>query len=186
MARMQIIVDRDLERLAKGLNVSSSKVRTSVSRALNRAASQARTGVDKGVRERIGVKKRDVFKNVTVRRASTRRLESIVKIRGRAIPLGAFKARQTKRGATAKINKTGGRTLYRGTFTATMRSGHLGVYKRIGKTRLPLKELYGPSIPTVVEQEPDLAVKVEHDAAVNLERALTAQMELMLKKTGRA
>jgi hypothetical protein len=37
----------------------------------------------------------------------------------------------------------GKRTLVKGAFVATMKSGHVGIFRREGKARLPIKELRG-------------------------------------------
>jgi len=48
------------------------------------------------------------------------------------------------RGVTARL---GGRTKrYSNAFLATMASGHQGVFQRKTTARLPIKELFGPSI----------------------------------------
>lgn len=57
----------------------------------------------------------------------------------------AFAPRQTKKGVTAKA--WGKRKLYRHAFMAQMKSGHMGIYRREGRERLPIKEMYGPSVP---------------------------------------
>ena len=41
-----------------------------------------------------------------------------------------------------KWYKKGGLDIFEGAFVATMKSGHKGVFKRKGKERLPIKELY--------------------------------------------
>ena len=61
-------------------------------------------------------------------------------------PLADFGARQTKRGVTVVIRKGGSRTLIPGAFLATMKSGHVGVFTRVGKARLPIQERFGPKI----------------------------------------
>jgi hypothetical protein len=63
----------------------------------------------------------------------------------RLIPLIEFKARETGQGVRAA--KPWGRVqVFRSTFIATMRSGHRGVYRRVGRPRLPIEEMMGSSI----------------------------------------
>lgn len=49
--------------------------------------------------------------------------------------------RQTRQGVSVQI-KTSGRSVIRGAFVATMRSGHKGVFLREGKARLPITEVF--------------------------------------------
>lgn len=57
---------------------------------------------------------------------------------GKEVPLGKYPARQVKRGVSVQVNK-GQRRLIEGAFLAKMASGHVGVFKREGRWRLPIK-----------------------------------------------
>ena len=66
------------------------------------------------------------------------------------IPLKNFKARQTKAGVSYRISKRTGRKTVTGAFMGPkpgVTSPRLGnhVFKRVGKARLPIRKLYGPS-----------------------------------------
>lgn len=65
-------------------------------------------------------------------------------------------------GATqnAKGVRVRGRGSYRSAFIAQMGSGHRGVMKRVGKSRLPIRELFGPNPAHDVTNNPDEFVKV--------------------------
>jgi len=60
-----------------------------------------------------------------------------------------FAARQTKAGVSAEINR-GKRVLIRSAFIATMKSGHTGVFYRLGKARLPIDEAYTSRVSDVL------------------------------------
>lgn len=63
----------------------------------------------------------------------------------RLIPLIEFGARQTSQGVRAA--KPWGRSqVFKSTFIATMPGGHRGVFRRVGKRRLPIVEMMGSSI----------------------------------------
>jgi hypothetical protein len=64
-------------------------------------------------------------------------------------PLADFGARQTSKGVSVMIYKGGGRQVIPGSFLATMKSGHVGVFTRMGKKRLPIQERYGPPISSI-------------------------------------
>lgn len=68
-------------------------------------------------------------------------LEWRMDVSGVAIPVVDYPHAQTRKGVTVAINK-GRRVLIRSAFEAKMRSGHVGVFVRTGKGRLPIRELY--------------------------------------------
>jgi len=59
-----------------------------------------------------------------------------VNVSGEPVPLVAYPYRQTKQGVSVEINRCK-RTL------AAMKSDHVGIFEREGKTRLSIKELRG-------------------------------------------
>ncbi|MDO3434345.1 hypothetical protein QWJ46_16820 [Rhizobium sp. CBN3] len=65
-------------------------------------------------------------------------------------------------GATqnAKGVKVRARGSYRSAFIAEMESGHRGVMKRVGKKRLPIRELFGPNPAHDVTNNPEEFLKV--------------------------
>jgi hypothetical protein len=82
-------------------------------------------------------------------------LEWALKVSGQPVPLIAYphsqvNGRTGKRGmgprsqggVSVEVN-TGKRTLVRGAFIATMKSGHVGIFRRRGAARLPIQELLG-------------------------------------------
>lgn len=134
-------------------------------RALNKTAMQARTQAVREVRA-VGynIKASTVRKAITLYRARGDNPVAMLKARGLPIPLIEYGAKQTKSGVSVRV-KSGRKTL-RHAFMATMKSGHTGVFERVGKghkrvtkkgrsymSGLPIKELYGPSIPDSLSNE---------------------------------
>lgn len=88
-----------------------------------------------------------------MRRATPNALVSSLVVTGRPIPLRDYKARQTKRGVTAQVSPGKRRLIsHRGNraFIVQKLSGH--VFAREGKARLPIKKLFGPSLPSTFVQ----------------------------------
>lgn len=86
--------------------------------------------------------------NTRVRRRKARQetfatISGAVWISGRVIPLRRFDARQTKAGVTFRPYVTGGRKLIPGAFGPNIPAIGRGVFKRRGKSRLPIKRLPG-------------------------------------------
>lgn len=123
-----------------------------VRRALTRAGSSARVVMVREIAKDLGIKQGDVQPAVAQPQIVVQQdfVSARIVATGARIGLYKFRARQTKTGVTARL--PGGAGMYPGAFIATMASGHVGVFKRRGQTRLPIVELFGPSVPKVFEK----------------------------------
>ena len=59
--------------------------------------------------------------------------------------MAEYPYRQGRRGVSVTINK-GKRVLVKGAFASIMRSGHEGIFRRKGKARLPIHELFSSRV----------------------------------------
>lgn len=153
----------DLEGLAdlrKEFRDKPHILRGAIRRAVNRTGVTARQRIATAVRRDLGNKiKLGELKqrNITLRRAVGNQLGATITTKGGRIPLRRFAARATKKGVTYDLGQ--GRRTAVGAFMATTtrtwrgdtHSGHDGVYARVGKARLPIRELVGPSAPHVMQ-----------------------------------
>lgn len=139
--------------------LSPDKVNAASARALNRAATSALAAIDGSVAKDLKLTVGDVRSQIEIIPATPERLIVRVAPARKQIPLVKFGARgpQPSRGRGKVTADTGqGRKTYEGAFIATMKSGHRGVFRRVGggmrKSRgawsmnLPIVELKGPSI----------------------------------------
>lgn len=123
-------------------------------RALNKVADQAKVQASREIRDAGYQLKVSVIKTaITLKRANRNTLQAEVIASAPMMPLYAYAARRTKKGITVAV-RSGQRKLIQNphAFIATLRSGHTGIFERVvvgGKRapRLPIRELYGPSIP---------------------------------------
>lgn len=145
---MTIAIAADWDRSALA-GLESGKLKGAAKRALRKAGATALRDMRAEASKRIRARKR--IKSSYIRRAlSLRRpkggdiasMEWAVDMSGEAVPLVAYPHRQTQKGVSVEVNR-GKRTLVKGSFKATMKSGHQGVYRRRGKGRLPIDELRG-------------------------------------------
>ena len=130
--------------------------------------------------------------------------------RGGRIPLSRFGAKQKARGVSYKITKGGGRKTAEGAFLATMPTGHTGVFQRFEargapnasfggrrwkpgrrralpptlprELRLPIVELFGPSIPHVASQHPGVQQVIEQEAGQEFITELSSQVDRVLQR----
>ncbi|RWQ35830.1 MAG: hypothetical protein EOS20_17300 [Mesorhizobium sp.] len=152
MAELEIRADwKTAEVKALMRKLQPPRLNQALNIAVNTTAKQVRTFAARIVAKAGGLKRGDVDPSIRIypySRPST--LTATVRGSGRPIALVKFAARQTKPGVTA--NAWGTRKLYKGTFIATMRSGHTGVFVRETKKRVPVKELWGAGVTQVMTQ----------------------------------
>lgn len=153
-----------------------------MSRAINRTASSARTQTARKISEIVRLKVSTIRKRVSLEKASYTRWIATLGISGYRIPLINFGAKQTRTGVSYTIDKKSGRKKLAHAFVATMSSGHKGVFKRKGEDRLPIVELYGPSLGVIFEGASGLAAEITHDAYRELGKNIDQQVALILKR----
>ncbi|MFM0213742.1 phage tail protein [Paraburkholderia sediminicola] len=157
----------DIKTNGKQIEASFANVlaehRKAVVRALNKTVEQARTAASVEVRAAgYNLKASAIRKSFSIKRATNSNLVATLKATGQPIALINYGARASKRGGVTVNVKTGS-TVLRHAFIATMPNGHRGVFQRVGnghkkvvrngktvRTGLPIKELFGPSIPTAL------------------------------------
>lgn len=129
--------------------LETGPMKGALKRALRKAGATAlrdmRSEASKRIRARKRIKVSYIRKALTLRRAKggdIAGMEWAVDVSGQPVPLVAYPHRQTRKGVSVEVNR-GKRTLLAGSFVATMKSGHKGVFRRQGKARLPIDELRG-------------------------------------------
>jgi hypothetical protein len=168
--------DIKLEGVNKALAMfDPNNVREAVYRAINEAAAQSMTEAKREITSEYNIKYSRLSQYLRLTgRATKGKPEAEITGRGRGLALSYFDAKQEgqsvrtlgigKEKFKSVIRKTGRR--YGGkvtvlvrkiggrkevvtdprSFIAQTKSGHIAVFQRIGKARLPLKELFGPGV----------------------------------------
>jgi hypothetical protein len=142
--------------------LETGKLKGAVRRALRKAGATALRDMRSEASKRIKARKRIASKYIS-RALSLRAAKGgdiagmswALNVSGQPVPLIAYPhsavaGRTGKRGmgprsqggVAVEVN-TGKRTIVRGAFLATMRSGHEGIFRRRGSARLPIHELLG-------------------------------------------
>lgn len=109
-------------------------------RALNKTARMVEVRANRNIRERYKLKRAAVDAAISIRAASISNLTAVITARGKRFPLYEFSLKQTRTGVPVVIVK-GQRKVIKSAFYATMKSGHVSVFKRVNVSRLPIKEL---------------------------------------------
>ncbi|MEO0410401.1 MAG: phage tail protein [Pseudomonadota bacterium] len=116
------------------------------SRSINEALKKVETHTVRALASSTGARQKTIRATLKRGKASQARLIASLSSRAeRPLSLMEFGARQTKKGVSSKA--WGKRKLYRHAFIASMPNGKVGVFTRKRTQRLPIKTLYGPSIP---------------------------------------
>ena len=153
-----------IEDVEKRLGNMKKNAPTVVSRAINRAIQNVKKNMGKETSERYFITSGEVKKTVNVTKATKSRLQAAAISQGAGIALSKFKVNPKTpvryRGASrspkvyrAGVKKAGGVKPLDGnpkSFVAVMKSGHVGVFSRTSAKSLPIKQLYGPSVPQMV------------------------------------
>jgi hypothetical protein len=129
--------------------LETGPLKAAARRALRKAGATAlrdmRSEAVKRIRTRKRIKSRYISRALSLRRprgGDIGDMQWAVDVSGEAVPLVAYPHRQTRKGVSVEVNR-GKRTLLKGAFVASTRSGHEGVFRRRGKARLPIEELRG-------------------------------------------
>lgn len=145
----------DFAHLARGIARLPEEIKVkAASRALRRITQMARTRIVKRSAERVDLTQARVRALTTVHMNAGGNSADVV-MRSNWIALFKLGATQTAKGVRVR-----GRGSYRSAFIAAMGGGHEGVFKRQGKVRLPIHELFGPNPAHDVTNNPDVFLQV--------------------------
>lgn len=130
--------------------LETGPMKAAVKRALRKAGATAlrdmRGEAVRRIRARKRIGSRYITRALTLQRprgsGDINSMAWSLKVSGQPVPLIAYPHRQTKKGVSVEVNR-GKRTIVAHSFMATMKSGHLGIFIRKGKARLPIRELRG-------------------------------------------
>jgi len=143
---MQLSIKTNFPEVARALNNLHKDIAgKAMASALNKTTTQAKTAMSREIRDEFVLPAAKVNQALKVNRARgsgagfrlEASLESPAK-RGRSLNLGSFSARQTRKGVSFKIKRTGQRHVIPGSFLI---NGGKTVMVRTSKSRLPIKAL---------------------------------------------
>ena len=120
-----------------------NNVSARIASAINRTAQHARKIGDTEIRKVYTIKKRDITKRVTIDRASKGNLQAAIRVRGPEENVSVSRASLRTRGVFVSIKKGAGALISR-SFDKHMQKNF---YAREGTARLPIRPLFGPSVP---------------------------------------
>ena len=147
------IISADLKKAEELLKFVPGGVQKATARAINRAADSAKTAASRALRKDYFIDRKAILNTIRIKRASAGGLSASMESRGRLIPLAKWKTAPQAQPVTARVRKSGSAGEGKGAFWATMKSGHTGIFGRLGKKRKPIQERMGPAVPQLLEDE---------------------------------
>lgn len=157
MAIPTFTVELDADAALGALASFPARTERATVRALNRALTSGRALMASLIAKDMGLKQRDAKEAVRVEQATPAKLQVRMIASLKRLPLYDFGARGPRpsrgkgRGVSYRIGVRG-RGRVESAFIAQMRSGHMGVFRRTSKARLPIVELFGPSVGRVFDK----------------------------------
>lgn len=117
-----------------------------ISGGINDTLKRTKTRISSRVRKRIMIKKRDIDEHIETSRANVKRFAGRIRLeKSQRLSLKRFGARQTRRGVSYRIARSGGRQRITDAFGPEIDRLGRHVYRRVGKGRFPIRKLLGPS-----------------------------------------
>ncbi|AMW99314.1 phage tail protein [Rummeliibacillus stabekisii] len=155
MIEQTITIDqRTVKNVQKRLKGIERKAPNAISNALNRTISNLATNMGREVRAVYSVKASDIKSTLIKRIAKPNALNASIKSKGKVLGLDQFKVSpktvQPLRKKPIKVAvKKGGLKPIPKAFVGNV-SG-IKVFERVSKERLPIRRLYGPSVPQMLK-----------------------------------
>ena len=159
--------DSALDRATKLLAGFPDGVQKAAESALNRAGISGRAAAAREVGKQYYLRSSD-FKKYTKSSQHVSRSGGDITVslnfRGFHVPLIRFKTALTSSGhIRSQVLRNSSGDVLKHVFQAEMKSGHIGLFERYGKSRLPIEQKFGPSIPQMMGANPELANAVGND-----------------------
>lgn len=156
---IKLIVRHDNAALARKLRASVRRYPRALAAGINRTARLANTRAVREIQADVGASsQKTIRRNLKIKTATAQKpVANIVARSGKKDRIPIYELRPkpravTKRKPTGGVSYGPGRKLIPGSFIARLKSGHIGVFKRIDAlgSRLPITELLGPSVALVL------------------------------------
>jgi hypothetical protein len=185
---MRIKIDTsEIVQAQKALEALGDAARPLIAKSLNRSTQGVRTDASRMVRQRYNIRAKDVRTSFKIITASREGLSAAAIATGSAISLWRFgprpatPGRRPRIGVSVKVTQT--RQKIPGAFVARMPSGGIGVFQRKDRARLPIKKLYGPSVPQMLSHDQVLP-EIQSGAADRFNKTLDHEIDFYLRKKG--
>lgn len=153
--RIELTVpERQIQAIEEQLEQIPTQTPHIIRRALNRSLTTMQTTAKREVREQYHIKATHIQDHLSSQKATTSNLQVRLQGKGRPIPLDHFKYSpktpnpRRKKAISVAVKKDGNKPLPGG-FVVDINGNK--IFKRVGKKRLPIDRLFGPSLPQMID-----------------------------------
>lgn len=159
---MAVTIRVDTAPWAERLKALGPRANAALARALNRTAASERTAMARAVAKDMGIAVGAAREGIVIKKAHKTNLVASLTARGKRLPLIDFKARGRypslgQGRGVSYVGKGGQRKTIANAFMTIVtragedgqHAGHRGVFRRVARRRLPIKQLYGASVARV-------------------------------------
>ncbi len=172
----------DVQRTLAGIKDGSRKA---IVRALNKTVGTSSGGVQsdavKEVAREFNLTQKDIKRDFRIKKATYADLSAYVRAQGKPVPLGRFiRTRQTQKGVSVQVKKSRPRVVIRHAFIPKLKSGHIGVFWRRGKQRLPIDQRFGPRVPDIFSND-EVMKPILQKAQERLDKNFSHEVEFLLE-----
>lgn len=187
---MRVVVDIDqatVRYVQMRLGEFEKRAPNAISNALNRGMTNINSNIRKEIRKDYHIKAGDISATLSKIRATRGSLSSAVVSKGNLIGLEKFKVSpktinpNRKTPLTVAVKKSGGKKVG-GAFMAEINGPKM--FMRVKKSRLPIRRLFGPSVPQMLGRE-EIRLKIEDEGRNTFDRRLDHEISRILDR-GRA
>lgn len=183
------IAEDSIDRVTRLLAGISGGVYKAVGSALARAAAAGKTEAKRPVTKEYAISQSEFLartKNINhFVRESDGGIYVVFGFRGNVIPLTKFKTSINSNGqVVTQVKRSGAAESLNRAFSAQM-GGHRGIYERLGPSRFPVEELYGPATPQMMYSNEDVMDAVEQKMADTYEKRIDHEILRILNGWGK-
>ncbi|MBE6537941.1 MAG: hypothetical protein E7671_00560 [Ruminococcaceae bacterium] len=168
-----------LDRVTKILAGIPGGAKKAIGSALKRASSSGEAFAARAVRSEYHIGASD-FKEYTKSSkqisATSAGTEVSIKYHGTHIPLVRFDTHYDKDGkVVSRVKRSSARETLNNAFTA-MFGGVVGIYERKGDARFPLRQLYGPATPQMMDANDDVSESIANHMRETFDKRIEHEM----------
>lgn len=183
---------RDLEKVSIRLSEIKHDMPIDTAWATNRTLNYAKSLLAKDVNRRYRITQKDTKDSMSMIKANAGRPMGAIIVKGAPRPLINFRVTHPKKAAPKGAQLRGGSTkpLIKGdikAFFATMHNkngkDHFGIFQRQSAARLPIKQLYGSSVPTMIAGNKGIYKQAEKLIAEKLAHNLETRVQYRIRRS---
>lgn len=128
---------RQIDKIVSSINALPEQVNQASMFAINRTAEWLKSTAAKEISAEKRIKLKIIRDRMKIMRANKKQLAANINA-----DMWALKGKDLGDMSQSPIGATAGNYFFKGAFVATMKSGHKGVFRRKGTSKLPIKEQY--------------------------------------------